>query len=160
MAFVGGIERAAENAYAQAFIFGDFIRRLEHVDAYAIMRFMIESFRIISSDGDDGKNNVPDTVAPDVNIAIKTKPEAKKPSLYKVFLLNDDYTPMEFVVQVLETIFNKSREDATRVMLHVHKRGAGLCGVFTYEIAETKVMQVMQASRSAQHPLQCTMEKE
>ena len=80
--------------------------------------------------------------------------------MYKVFLLNDDYTPMEFVVQVLETFFGKSREEATRIMLHVHKKGVGLCGVYTYEVAETKVTQVMDAARQAQHPLQCTMEKE
>ena len=120
---------------------------------------MITNIKITAS-GDEKKDNDTETVDPSANIAIKTKPEAKKPSLYKVFLLNDDYTPMEFVVQILETLFNKSREDATRIMLHVHKRGAGLCGVFTYEIAETKVMQVMQAARHAQHPLQCTMEKE
>jgi ATP-dependent Clp protease adaptor protein ClpS len=75
-------------------------------------------------------------------------------------LLNDDYTPMEFVVQVLETFFSKSREEATRIMLHVHRKGLGLCGVYTYEVAETKVAQVMSAAKQAQHPLQCTMEKE
>lgn len=80
--------------------------------------------------------------------------------MYKVLLLNDDYTPMEFVVQVLESFFNKSREDATRIMLHVHKRGVGLAGVYTHEVAETKVKQVMRAARQNQHPLQCTMEKE
>lgn len=121
---------------------------------------MSTTTHIIYSSGGTKKGGDSDTVGPRTNIAIKTKPEAKKPSLYKVFLLNDDYTPMEFVVQILETLFNKSREDATRIMLHVHKRGAGLCGVFTFEIAETKVMQVMQAARHAQHPLQCTMEKE
>ncbi|MBI1273702.1 MAG: ATP-dependent Clp protease adapter ClpS [Alphaproteobacteria bacterium] len=93
-------------------------------------------------------------------IAVKSKPATKKPSLYKVLLLNDDYTPMEFVVQVLETFFNKSREEATRIMLHVHRKGTGLCGVYTYEVAETKVSQVMDAARQNQHPLQCTMEKE
>lgn len=80
--------------------------------------------------------------------------------MYKVLLLNDDYTPMEFVVQVLESFFNKSREEATRIMLHVHKRGVGLCGVFTHEVAETKVKQVMRSAKQNQHPLQCTMEKE
>jgi ATP-dependent Clp protease adaptor protein ClpS len=110
------------------------------------------------------QNNDPDgdanTVTPHTNVAVKQKPATKKPSMYKVFLLNDDYTPMEFVVQVLETFFNKSREEATRIMLHVHRKGMGLCGVFTYEVAETKVTQVMSAARQAQHPLQCTMEKE
>jgi ATP-dependent Clp protease adaptor protein ClpS len=90
----------------------------------------------------------------------KTRPKTKKPSLYKVLLLNDDYTPMEFVVHVLERFFNKGREDATRIMLHVHQKGVGICGVYTYEVAETKVAQVMDFSRQHQHPLQCTMEKE
>ncbi len=93
-------------------------------------------------------------------IAVKPKPKTKKPSLYKVMLLNDDYTPMEFVVQVLEQFFNKSQEEATRIMLHVHRRGVGLCGVFTFEIAETKVMLVMDYAKRNQYPLQCIMEKE
>ena len=90
----------------------------------------------------------------------KTRPKTKKPSLYKVLLLNHDYTPMEFVVHVLERFFNKGREDATRIMLHVHHKGVGICGVYTYEVAETKVAQVMDFSRQNQHPLQCTMEKD
>ena len=90
----------------------------------------------------------------------KTRPKTKRPSLYKVLLLNDDYTPMEFVVYVLERFFNKQREEATRIMLHVHQKGVGVCGVYTYEVAETKVTQVMNFSRQHQHPLQCTMEKE
>ena len=77
-----------------------------------------------------------------------------------MLLLNDDYTPMEFVVQVLKRYFGKSQEEATRIMLHVHHKGVGICGVFTYEIAETKVTQVMDFSRQHDHPLQCTMEKE
>ena len=87
-------------------------------------------------------------------------PEPKKPSLYRVLLLNDDYTPMEFVVLVLEHFFNKSREEATRIMLHVHNYGVGVCGVFTYEVAETKVAQVLDLARRTEHPLQCTMERE
>jgi len=110
--------------------------------------------------GEDEKDGDAGSVSPHINIAIKPKPETKKPSMYKVLLLNDDYTPMEFVVQVLETFFNKTREEATRIMLHVHRKGVGLCGVYTYEVAETKVTQVMDAARQAQHPLQCTMEKE
>ena len=90
----------------------------------------------------------------------KTKPKTKKPHLYKVLLLNDDYTPMEFVVQILEQIFGKSREDASAIMLHVHQKGVGLCGVYTHEVAETKVTQVMELAQEYQHPLQCTMEKE
>jgi ATP-dependent Clp protease adaptor protein ClpS len=80
--------------------------------------------------------------------------------MYRVLILNDDYTPMEFVVFVLERFFNKSREEATRIMLHVHQTGVGQCGVFTYEVAETKVAQVVDLARRNEHPLQCTMEKE
>ena len=94
------------------------------------------------------------------DLITKTKPKTKKPSLYKVLILNDDYTPMEFVVDVLERFFGLGLEDATRIMLHVHHKGAGICGVFTYEIAETKVTQVTDYSRQHQHPLQCVMEKE
>ncbi len=93
-------------------------------------------------------------------VVTETKPKTKKPSLYKVLLLNDDYTPMEFVVYILERFFNKGRDDATRIMLHVHQKGVGVCGVYTYEVAETKVAQVMNFSRQNEHPLQCTMEKE
>ena len=93
-------------------------------------------------------------------LATKTRPKTKKPSLYKVLLLNDDYTPMEFVVHVLEKYFAKGREEATRIMLHVHHKGVGICGVYPYEVAETKVTQVMDFSRQNGHPLQCTMEKE
>jgi ATP-dependent Clp protease adaptor protein ClpS len=103
-----------------------------------------------SKQDDDGKTDV----------VTKTKPKTKKPSLYKVLILNDDYTPMEFVVFVLERFFSKGREEATRIMLHVHHKGVGICGVFTYEIAETKVAQVMDMARQHGHPLQCTMEKE
>ena len=88
----------------------------------------------------------------------KTKPKLKRPSMYKVILLNDDYTPMEFVVQVLENFFTMSREKATQIMLHVHTRGVGVCGVYTREIAETKVVQVNDYARSNQHPLLCSME--
>jgi ATP-dependent Clp protease adaptor protein ClpS len=87
-------------------------------------------------------------------------PQLAKPPLYRVVLLNDDYTPMEFVVHVLERFFNKSREAATEIMLHVHHRGVGVCGVYTYEVAETKVTQTIDFARRHQHPLQCTMEKE
>jgi ATP-dependent Clp protease adaptor protein ClpS len=93
-------------------------------------------------------------------VVIETKPRTKKPSLYKVLMLNDDYTPMEFVVHVLERFFSMPPEEATRIMLHVHRRGVGLCGVFTYEIAETKVTQVVDYARKHQHPLQCTLERE
>jgi len=92
-------------------------------------------------------------------VATKTRPKTKKPSMYRVLLMNDDYTPMEFVVSVLMKIFNKSADEATTIMLAVHKNGIGVCGVFTFEIAETKVTQVMNAAKRAQHPLQCTLEK-
>lgn len=93
-------------------------------------------------------------------VVVKSRPKTKKPSLYKVLMLNDDYTPMEFVVHVLERFFGKNREEATQIMLHVHRRGVGICGVYTYEIAETKVTQVVDYARRHQHPLQCTLEKE
>jgi ATP-dependent Clp protease adaptor protein ClpS len=105
---------------------------------------------------DDGDSNDESQTG----IVTKTRTKTKKPSLYKVLLLNDDYTPMEFVVHVLERFFNKGREEATRIMLHVHQKGVGICGVYTYEVAETKVTQVMDFSQQHQHPLQCTMEKE
>lgn len=92
-------------------------------------------------------------------VITRTKPKTRKPSLYRVLLLNDDYTPMEFVIHVLERFFMKGRDEATRIMLHVHNHGVGECGVFTYEVAETKVTQVMDFARQHQHPLQCVMEK-
>ncbi len=99
-------------------------------------------------------------ISDDDGLALEeASPKLKRPPLYKVIILNDDYTPMEFVVQVLETFFNMDREKATRVMLHVHTRGVGVCGVFTKDIAETKVSQVNDYSRSNQHPLMCTMEE-
>ena len=92
-------------------------------------------------------------------VVTETKPKLQRPSLYRVLILNDDYTPMEFVIYVLERFFQKSREEATRVMLHVHQHGVGVCGVFTYEVAETKVTLVMDLARKHMHPLQCVMEK-
>lgn len=92
-------------------------------------------------------------------VVTRPKSKTKRPNMYRVLLLNDDYTPMEFVVLVLERFFNKSREEATRIMLHVHHHGVGECGVYTYEVAETKVTQVMDFARKHQHPLQCVMEK-
>ncbi|HLF58915.1 MAG TPA: ATP-dependent Clp protease adapter ClpS [Alphaproteobacteria bacterium] len=97
---------------------------------------------------------------PATKVVVKSRPKTKKPSMYRVVLLNDDYTPMEFVVHVLERFFQKSHEEATQIMLHVHRRGVGICGVFTYEVAETKVHQVVEFARRHQHPLQCTLEKE
>ena len=103
-----------------------------------------------SPGGDDRSNTA---------IITRTKPKTKRPSLYRVLLLNDDYTPMEFVVLVVERFFNKTQEDAYQIMMHVHHNGVGECGVFTYEVAETKVTQVMDFARKHQHPLQCVMEK-
>jgi len=100
------------------------------------------------------------TDGPNTGVVVRTRPKTRKPAMYKVLMLNDDYTPMEFVVHVLERFFQKNREEATRIMLHVHRRGVGVCGVYTYEVAETKVTQVMDLARQNQHPLQCTIEKE
>jgi ATP-dependent Clp protease adaptor protein ClpS len=94
-----------------------------------------------------------------IGLATRTRTKPKKPSQFKVLMLNDDYTPMEFVVICLKRFFNMDMEQATRVMLHVHQKGVGVCGVFPYEIAETKVNQVMDLARQNQHPLQCTLEK-
>ena len=112
--------------------------------------------RLVSGEGDDGGEGG----GPGTGIVTKTRPKTKRPALYKVLLLNDDYTPMEFVILVLERFFNKGREEATRIMLHVHQNGVGMCGVYTYEVAETKVTHVMDFARKHQHPLQCVMEKE
>ena len=96
----------------------------------------------------------------DVGVAVQeSRPELKKPPMFKVVILNDDYTPMEFVVIVLETFFTMSRENATRVMLHVHTQGKGVCGVFTRDVADTKVAQVNAFARAHQHPLMCAMEE-
>ncbi|MBT5518267.1 MAG: ATP-dependent Clp protease adapter ClpS [Rhodobiaceae bacterium] len=107
--------------------------------------------------GEDGRDEGRDGES---GTATLTRTKTQKPSMYKVLLLNDDYTPMEFVIYVLQRFFSKSAEDATKVMLHVHQSGVGICGVFTYEVAETKVTQVMDMARQHDHPLQCTMEKD
>lgn len=111
----------------------------------------------MQDDGDDpadgdGRNSGTEVIT-------RTKPSIKRPSLYRVLLLNDDFTPMEFVVEVLARFFSMNLEQATKVMLHVHQNGVGECGVYTYEVAETKVTQVMDFARKNQHPLQCVMEK-
>ena len=104
-----------------------------------------------AGDGGNGQDQL--------GVATKTRTKPKKPSMFKVLLLNDDYTPMEFVVMVLKRFFNMDLEAATRVMLHVHQKGVGVCGIFPYEVAETKVNQVMDFAKQNQHPLQCTLEK-
>jgi ATP-dependent Clp protease adaptor protein ClpS len=105
------------------------------------------------------ENRTGGTGGPATSVIAKVKPKTKRPNLYRVLILNDDYTPMEFVVHVLEKFFQKDVEAATKIMLHVHHHGIGECGVFTYEIAETKVTQVMDFARKHQHPLRCVMEK-
>ena len=104
-------------------------------------------------------DNIKQGDAPKHGVAVKTRVNTKKPSMYKVLMLNDDYTPMEFVIDVLESFYNKAHEEATQIMLHVHQKGVGTCGVYTYEIAETKVNQTMDLAQQHQHPLQCTIEK-
>ena len=119
----------------------------------------VTSQRAGDDDADGQRPGGGDDGAGQVGIATRTRIRPKKPSQYRVLLLNDDYTPMEFVVMVLKRFFRMDMEQATRVMLHVHQKGVGVCGVFTYEVAETKVNQVMDFARQNQHPLQCTLEK-
>ncbi len=92
-------------------------------------------------------------------LLLESKPKTKKPAMYNVLLMNDDYTPMEFVVMVLEKVFNKKSEEATQIMLHVHKNGIGVCGTFTYEVAESKCKAVLDLAKKNEHPLQCTIDK-
>ena len=94
------------------------------------------------------------------SIVLEEKPKLKKPPLYKVIMLNDDYTPMEFVIEMLQSYFSKSQEQATEIMLHIHQKGIGICGLYTYEIAESKATQVLDKARKNQHPLQIKLEKE
>jgi ATP-dependent Clp protease adaptor protein ClpS len=115
---------------------------------------MISMTNMAGDDDDRGGGDNPQT-----GVATRTRPKTKKPSNYKVLMLNDDYTPMEFVVLVLQRFFSMGVEDATRVMLQVHQQGVAVCGIFTYEVAETKVSQVIDFARENQHPLQCTLEK-
>ncbi len=112
------------------------------------------------SDDDGGKGPAGPGGKNDTATITRPKTRSKRPNLYRVLLLNDDYTPMEFVVLILQDVFNKTREDAMRIMLHVHNHGVGECGVYPYEVAETKVTRVMDAARKSQHPLQCVMEKQ
>ncbi len=107
---------------------------------------------VMSDDGDDGEG--------DLGVALKTRAKTKRPPMYKVMLLNDDYTPMEFVVHILERFFGMTHAQSFEIMLTVHKKGVAVVGVFSHEVAETKVTQVMDFARRHQHPLQCTMEKE
>jgi ATP-dependent Clp protease adaptor protein ClpS len=132
--------------------------QLRFADGDGLRSMIDRDSRLIPRAGEgDGDSGGDDN---DASVITRTRAKTKKPNLYKVLLLNDDYTPMEFVVHVLERFFNKGRDEATQIMLHVHQKGVGICGVFTYEVAETKVTQVMDFSRQHEHPLQCTMEKE
>jgi ATP-dependent Clp protease adaptor protein ClpS len=119
-----------------------------------IKRFILAA----AADDDERDPNRPGRT--DVGVLTRARPQTKKPAMYRVLLLNDDFTPMDFVVHVLEKFFSKNRQEATEIMLHVHRRGVGVCGIYTYEVAETKVNLVMDYARKNEHPLQCTMEKE
>ena len=118
-----------------------------------------KTYYLINMANEDQNNNNNNKDDFQRGLLLDTKPKTKKPSMYNVLLLNDDYTPMEFVVMVLEKIFNKKQEEATQIMLHVHKNGIGVCGTFTYEVAESKCKSVMDMAKKNEHPLQCTMEK-
>ena len=136
----------------------DLDETIEFECEYAVMQVSrSQKFAVYLGPDDNGDDD--DDSGTGTGTVTKTKPKVKRPSQYRVLILNDDYTPMEFVVHVLERFFQKSREDATQIMLHVHHHGVGECGVFTYEVAETKVTQVMDFARKHQHPLQCIMEK-
>ena len=127
--------------------------------AHAPVRLEASPAILAMADDGDGDGDKGRPTDPNVGVATKTRAKPKKPSQYKVLMLNDDYTPMEFVVMVLKRFFRMDLDEATRVMLHVHQRGVGVCGIFPYEVAETKVNQVMDFARQNQHPLQCTLEK-
>jgi len=134
------------------------MRRTEIKVMVGYGEYLIEVERAVMSDIEKRNNDNGD--GPATGVVVRAKPKTKKPSMYKVLMLNDDYTPMEFVVHILERFFSKNREEATRIMLHVHRRGVGVCGIYTYEVAEHKVTQVMDFARQHQHPLQCTLEKD
>jgi ATP-dependent Clp protease adaptor protein ClpS len=127
---------------------------LRALDALVQVEGGVRAHPRMMADEDRKRRNEPGTA-----VITRTKPQIKRPSMYRVLILNDDYTPMEFVVHVLERFFGKDHEAATRIMLHVHHHGIGECGIYTYEVAETKVTQVMDFARKHQHPLQCVMEK-
>ena len=117
----------------------------------------MDSLTILMAGDEPGRGDGLDEI--ETGVVTRTRPRTKKPSNYKVLMLNDDYTPMEFVVLVLQQYFSMSIEEATRTMLQVHQNGLAVCGVFTYEVAETKITLVTDFARENQHPLQCTLEK-
>lgn len=135
------------------------MHRYRHPDLAAVAGLLAPQNCAVRAEDEDGDKDDGGSGGSQIGVATKTRAKAKKPSQYKVLMLNDDYTPMEFVVLVLKRFFGMDLEQATRVMLHVHQRGVGVCGIFTYEVAETKVNQVMDFARQNQHPLQCTLEK-
>ena len=114
----------------------------------------------LNSDNEDNDYDNKDFGNKLSEVVLEEKPKLKKPPLYKVIMLNDDYTPMEFVVEMLQVYFSKTQEQATEIMLHIHQRGLGICGLYTYEIAESKATQVLDKARKNQHPLQIKLEKE
>jgi ATP-dependent Clp protease adaptor protein ClpS len=135
--------------------------RFENAESSAMIEFQFNELARrtrLGPEDDEGKGGGNSRF--ESGTATKVRPKTKRPSLYRVLLLNDDYTPMEFVVLVLQDVFNKTREDAMRIMLHVHNQGVGECGVYPFEVAETKVTRVMDSARKNQHPLQCVMEKQ
>ncbi len=109
--------------------------------------------------GEPWPSQTPSESNTDTDTATETQPKVKRPSMFKVIMLNDDYTTMEFVVHVLQKFFQKSSDEATQIMLHVHHKGAGVCGLYPFEIAETKIAQVTQYSRKNDYPLQCSLEE-
>lgn len=128
---------------------------------YGSQRIKRKNVKAMSNSNEPNKPLIDiDDEGPVTGVAVKSRVKTKKPAMYKVLMLNDDYTPMEFVIDVLESFFQKPIDEATRIMLHVHQKGVGICGVFTYEVAETKVGQVMDFARQHQHPLQCTIERD
>jgi ATP-dependent Clp protease adaptor protein ClpS len=134
--------------------------RFAHIEDPAAPMTAAFSERMADDDDVPGKGGDNDgNGGSETGVVTRTKPKTKKPAMYKVIMLNDDYTPMEFVILMLERFFSKSQEEATQIMLHVHQKGVGVCGVFTYEVAETKVQQVMDLAKQHQYPLQCTLEK-
>lgn len=135
-------------------------RRVDHAPGYAIVGPMLATPHRAGNAAEPPPRREGGGGRGEAVLAARPRTATKKPSLYKVFLLNDDFTPMDFVVQVLEGFFQKTHEEAVRIMLQVHRRGVGLCGVYTLDVAETRVAQVMDAARAARHPLQCTMERE
>lgn len=129
---------------------GRFVKTGIVEEALAARRLPVTAAREPRKAGDGGSGTA---------VITRTRTQTKKPDMYRVLLLNDDYTPMGFVELVLQKYFHKTADEATRIMMHVHQNGVGECGVFTYEVAETKVTQVMDFARKHQHPLQCIMEK-